>query len=190
MARDLDSSLATALGAGVVVPIFLAMLTFRSATRHVWSGVGELVVDAQTYTGVGSLASIGGISEGISVQADGTTVTLSGLEAMIGESPDFLSECLGDIRSQAPAKLWFGLLDGATLIEKYMIFSGVIDKPSINVDPGAISITLALESKLLDLGRASARRYTSADQNLDFPDDSGFDWQEILNDISLQWGTS
>jgi hypothetical protein len=190
LARDLDSSLATGLAAGVIAPVFMAMLVFRSGTRYVWSGVGELVVDSQTYVGVGSLASIGAIAEGISVQADGTTVTLSGLEAMVGESPDFLSECLDDIRSQAPAKLWFGLLNGTDLVARYLIFSGVVDKPTVNVDTGAISITLALESKLLDLGRASARRYTSADQNLDYPDDSGFDWVEILNDISLQWGTS
>ncbi len=188
--RNLDSSLATALSAGLIAPLFMAQLTFRSGTRYVWTGLGNLVVDGQTYMGVGSLASIGGIAEGLSVQADGTTVSLSGLEKMVGQSPDFLSECLTDIRSQAPAKLWFGLLDGVTLIARYLIFSGVVDKATVNVDTGAISITLALESKLLDLGRSGARRYTSADQNLDYPNDSGFDWVEILNDISLLWGTS
>jgi hypothetical protein len=151
--------------------------------------VGPIVADSQTYTGVGSLASIGGITEGIGVQADGTSVSLSGLEKMVGQSPDFLSECLADIRAQAPAKLWFGLMSGTTLIARYLIFSGLIDKAAINIDTQAISIALALESRLLDLSRASQRRYTSADQNLDFPDDSGFDKVELENDIAVLWGS-
>jgi hypothetical protein len=189
MDRNLDSSLIAALPAPVIMPTLLAMLTFRSATKYVWTGVGNIVVDSQTYVGVGSLASVGGITEGLGVQADGTSVTLSGLEKMVGQSPDFLSECLGDIRSQAPAKLWFGLMNGPTLIARYLLFSGIIDKSTISIAPEAISIALALESRLIDLSRASQRRYTSADQNLDFPDDSGFDWVEIENDIAILWGT-
>jgi len=189
MSRDLGSTLATAVAAPELSPCFLAMLTFRSATKYCWSGVRPIVVDGQTYVGVGSLASVGNIAEGIAVQADGTTVTLSGLEKMVEQSPDFLAECLADIRSGAPAKLWFGAMSGVTLLAKYLVFSGIIDKPTVNVAPESISITLALENRLVDLGRASGRRYTSADQNVDYPDDSGFDWVEILNDIALNWGS-
>lgn len=186
--RNLGTTLATGLANGVIVPAFFAMLTFRSATKYVWSGLGSIAgPNGQTYVGVGSLASIGAIVEGIGVQADGTTVGLSGLEKMVGQSPDFLSECLTDIRSQAPATLWFGLLS-ATGNAFYQIFSGVIDKAAVSLDPETIGINLALESRLVDLGRATARRYTSADQNLDYPDDSGFDYVEPLNDMAIIWG--
>ncbi|GGA79559.1 hypothetical protein GCM10011507_33500 [Edaphobacter acidisoli] len=188
MGRDLASQLASALSDGLIVPVFLAQLTFRSATRYVWSGVGTLSYGGQNYAGVGSLASIGGISEGISVQADGTSVTLSGIEKMLGQSPDFLTECLSDIRAQAPAILWFGLMSGTAVLATYQVFRGIIDKPTLNLSADTISITLALESRLLDLGRASGRRYTSADQNVNYPDDSGFDWVEIENDIAVIWG--
>jgi len=188
MSRNLGSTLATAVAAPVLSPCFLAMLTFRSATKYCWSGVGPIVVDGQIYIGVGSLASIGNIAEGIAVQADGTTVTLSGLEKMAGQSPDFLAECLADIRSGAPAKLWFGAMSGVTLLAKYLVFSGMIDTAPIHVAPESISITLRLENRLIDLGRASQVRYTSADQNVNYPDDSGFDYVEILSDISLREG--
>jgi hypothetical protein len=39
------------------------------------------------------------------------------------------------------------------------------------------------------LGRASFRRYTAADQALQFGSDSGFDWIEQLQDIALKTGT-
>lgn len=189
MSRNLPSPLASALSGGEIVPFFLAQLTFRSATRYVWTGVGSLTYGGLTYTGVGSFASIGGISEGLNVQADGTSVTLSGIEKMLGQSPDFLSECLSDIRAQAPAKLWFGLMTGTTtVLATYLVFNGIIDKPTLNLSTDAISISLALESRLLDLGRSSGRRYTSADQNDTYPDDSGFDWVEILNDMAVIWG--
>lgn len=190
MARNLDPTMAAGLPADVIMPVFLAMLTFRSAVKYCWTGVGNLSFGGNTFVGVGSWASIGAISEGIDVNAQGTSVTLSGLEKMVGQSPDFLSECLTDIRAQAPAKLWFGLFqNGALLGTPYLVFSGVIDKPAVNLSEETISITLTLENLLVDLGRATGRRYTSADQNLDYSDDSFFDWVEIENDIALVWGS-
>ncbi len=32
------------------------------------------------------------------------------------------------------------------------------------------------------------RRYTTSDQMYYYPDDSGFNWVETLNDIALLWG--
>lgn len=182
--RNLDSTMAAALSAGVIRPAILVMLTLASGTQYIWSGVGNLVYNAQTYVGVGSLGSLGTITETTELQADGTTVKLSGID------PVLYSDCMTDIKLGAPANIWFALLaNGTTLIgAPYLLFSGVVDKPTITVAPDDITITLALENELINLQRPSMRRYTSADQRIAFPFDTGFGWVETLNDIALVWG--
>lgn len=183
MSRTIDSGLMAAFASGELVPAWFAQLTFRSATQYVWSGLGPITVDSQTYTGVGSLASVGAIAEGTDVNATGTSVTLSGID------PAILNECLTDIKSGADAKIWLGALAGTSLIGRYLMFSGVVDKPEVTVGPDTVSISLALESRLLDLGRASQRRYTAADQNVTYPTDTAFNWVEILSDAAFNWGS-
>lgn len=184
MSRALDSNLQTALSAGLVFPAILAEFHFRSGTAYVWTGIGPLVYDAQTYTGVGSLANLGAIVEGTEVRADGTSVSLSGID------PALYADCMSDIRLGAPAKVWFALLTQGVIIgAPYLLFSGLVDKPDVSTGGDSISVSLALESRLTNLQRASQRRYTSADQHIQYPDDTGFGWVELLNDIALVWGS-
>jgi hypothetical protein len=372
MSRNLDPTLASALDNGTIQPAFLAMLTLKSGVEYVWSGVGDMVFNGQTYKGVGDLGSIGPITEGISVQADGTTVTLSGIGlsqidlpvvipptipgytpplgsflaiaaptpivssagtgmatvspgTSIGDPPaaglrvkgtvpappvtaadrgsaiatwtgagallpygaivesmqvvaaissgitacdqsafvdgissipsnpngtyygslsfdpsnpqaalagfsaeigiaysldgevfdDTMSgtmliavyytmpsgyipptttslvyEALNDIRVGGPAKIWFGLMaNGAFLGAPYLVFSGTVDKPTVNIGPKTSSIILALENRLVNLQRPTMRRYTAADQHLAYPTDSAFNWVEELNDSAWRWGS-
>lgn len=184
MPRSLDSSMKAALAAGVIQPAILAQITFNSGTQYVWSGVGDLVYDAQTFKGVGSLGAVGAITEGTEVRADGTTLALSGVD------PTLYSETIADIKLGAPAKIWLALLtEGVIIGAPYLMFSGLVDKPTVNTGAESIAVSLALENRLTNLGRASQRRYTAADQHANgYADDTAFNWVEILNDIALRWG--
>lgn len=102
--RQLDPNMQAALSAGVIVPALLCQLTFTSGTQYIWSGIGDLVWNGNTYTGVGTLGSVGAITEGTTVRANGTTVTLSGIDATL------YGDCMSDIQLGATAKLWFALL--------------------------------------------------------------------------------
>jgi hypothetical protein len=173
-----------ALSSGVIVPAILAQLTFRSGTEYIWTGIGPLVYDAQTFTGVGSLGNIGSIVEGMDVRADGTTVSLSGID------PTLYADCMTEIQLGAPAKIWLALLsEGVVIGAPYLLFSGLVDKPTVSTGPDAINISLALENRLTNLQRPTARRYTAADQHITYPDDTAFNWVEILNDQALVWGS-
>ena len=185
MSRALDPALAAAFASGEIAPFFMAQLTFKSQTQFVWTGVGNLIWGGQTFVGLGSLAKIGTIQEGTDVHAYGTTVTLSGID------PVLLGECMTDMQPGAPATLWVGTLSnsGTIIGSPYRVFSGAMDQPTVSVGVDTISITLALETKMLDLSRASNRRYTSADQRHYFPTDSGFQFVEPLNDQADVWGT-
>ncbi|HEV2463540.1 MAG TPA: hypothetical protein VGT04_07035 [Acidobacteriaceae bacterium] len=105
-------------------------------------------------------------------------------------SYSLVNEALGDIQLGAPASIYFGLVQNGALIgNPYMIFSGLIDQPTVDVGVDTISISIALENKLSNLARPTARRYTANDQHIDYPDDIAFNWVETLNDIALRWGS-
>jgi hypothetical protein len=182
--RSLSTQLVTQITSQAVNPCFLVDLTFTTGQYHVWSGVGSVTWNGNTYLGVGSLGQVGDITEGTQVRADGTTLTLSGIDSTL------LDDCLSDIQVGAPATVWFGVLDGnGNILATNILFAGTVDKPTIHTAPSTVSITLALENQLYNLQRACLRRYTSADQRLYYPQDIGFSWVEIQNDIALVWGS-
>lgn len=180
--RDLSPALQTALTARVIQPAILADLTFRSGTVHVWTGIGSLTYNSNVYQGVGGLAGVGTVTEGITVEATGTTVSLSGID------PTLYADCMTDIITGQPAKLWLAFLSGGTLVDALMLFSGMIDQPTVSEGGDDITITLALENKLTNLQRANRKLWTSAEQRRKFPSDSGFNWVESLIDTANVWG--
>lgn len=191
MGRELDSTMAAGYSAGQVFPVNLAMLTFGSGAKFCWSGPGPLVWTppalgyACTFLGIGSLGQVSDYQEGVDVQAAGVTVQLSGID------PVLLAECLTDIQIGAPARLWKGNWDitaNALLGTPYQWFRGQVDKPAFHIGADELTIGLSLESRISNLQRASNRRYTSADQKLSFPTDSGFNWQEMQNSAAWLWG--
>jgi hypothetical protein len=181
--RNISAPMLASLISSPIRPGFLAMLTFRTVTEYVWSGLGNLVYGGNTYRGVGSLGRIGSISEATEVRAIGTSVTLSAID------PALLAECLNDIQLGAPAKIYFALFDEALNIigSPYPLFVGTVDQPVIQIGIDQMAITLKLENKLANLQRANMRRYTAADQGLKHPTDTAFNWVEILNDLALKW---
>lgn len=185
MSRQMDSVMVANLPNKLIYPVIFVDLTFRSSTQYVWSGIGNFNFAGQTYVGVGSLGKIGVIAEGSEINAQGTSVQLSGIDTAL------LQDCLTDIQLGAPAKISFGLLNAnATLIGvPYTVFAGQVDKPTIEIGGKTLSITLALENRLVDLSRPSLTRYTSADQRLVYPTDISMSWVEQLNDLALSWGT-
>ena len=183
---QLDSTYAAGLAAGTIAPVRLVQLTFKSGTVYVWSGAGPLSFGGNTFQGVGTLGQVGGIEESTGVQATGTTVSLSGID------PALLGDCLTDIQVGAMARIWRGLLDLTTMAPigtPYQCFRGYVDQPTVNVSGETLAITLALESRIARLATASNRRYTAADQRMLYPNDSGFNWIEQIQDIAVRTGT-
>ena len=182
--RNLDPALAAAFEAGVLIPAILAQLTFASGTYYAWTGYGPLHWNGNTFLGVGTLGSFGGVTESTDVRADGTTVGLSGID------PALYSDCMQDIQLGAPATIWLALLSqGAIIGAPYKIFEGTVDQPVIEPGTEEIAITLSLENLITNLQRATCSRYTAADQRVLYPTDSAFNGVEQLADQALIWGT-
>jgi hypothetical protein len=192
MARQLDSTLATDIATGRWSPVLLAWFNFRSNTIGAWSGPGSLTWNGLTFLGVGALGKFSMSGGDGDVGAAGATVALSGVDALS------LGEAMTDIQIEAASTVWLGsYVNGALHGTPYPLFVGGMGKPDIvpgiptREDPDAINkftIALRLETRMKQLARATCRRYTAADQRLYYPDDRGFNWVEIQNDIALVWG--
>ena len=183
--RALDPALAAALSSGVIYPAILVSLTFTTGTSYVWSGVGALVWNGNTYAGVGTLGKIGTITESNQTRADGTTVTLSGID------PTLYADSMNEIQLGAPALIYYALLsNGAIIGSPYLLFSGLVDKPTVSEGGDSIDITLQLENRMTNLQRASNKRYDSATQRALYPQDTCMQYVEQCNDASILWGSA
>jgi hypothetical protein len=182
MRTGLDTNLAAAFSSGTLIPFFMGTFQFKTSVQRVWTGVGNLTIDSQTFVGVGTFAEVGAITEGIDVEAKGTYVRLSGID------PVLLGEAMNDVQPGLQAMLWIGAMDSNMTVigTPYQLFGGIIDQPSVDPSDSTITITLNLESKIIDFSRASNRKYTSADQRAVYSHDNGFDFVEQLNNIALK----
>lgn len=180
--RNLSTAMRTAVTARSITPAILVELTFRSGVARVWTGIGDLINQGNTFRGVGALGGIGTITEGITVEAAGTSVTLSGVD------PTLYADSMTDIITGQPAKVWLACLANGAVIDTMILFSGMVDIPTVEEGGDKIDITIALENKLVNLQRANRRLWTSAEQRRKYPNDSGCDSIAVLQDTTNEWG--
>lgn len=208
MSRDLPSALSDELELSEVTIFYAIELFFDTSTLRFWSGLGELSFGGETYVGSGNLISISSVEENIDISAKGATLTLSGLPS------DMLSLAISEPYQGRKCKIYFGVRganvnylqqedgslvlneDGSGIITSVLddadvaseIFSGYIDQMNIDEGPETSSISVYVESRLIDLQRPRERRYTSESQKSRFPNDRGFEFVEDLQAKKFQWG--
>ena len=87
MSRTLTSGMQAMAAAKVSRPIFLVRMVFDTAESpnelNVWTGMGDLTYDSETYTGLGDLLSISEIKETSDVSATGINVALTGVKSSL-----------------------------------------------------------------------------------------------------------
>jgi len=207
MSRDIPVGFSDAVEAPTVDVFFAIELFFDTSTLRFWSGLGEVILDGETYVGSGQMIQISSVDEALDVSAKGATLTLSGLPS------DLLSLAIQEPYQGRKCKIYFGIRDNKAQFlqqedDDYIltetgayidtsippvnvmaeIFSGYIDQ--MNIDEGAESSSIAVyvESRLIDLQRPRERRYTSESQKSRFPNDRGFEFVEDLQAKKFQWG--
>jgi hypothetical protein len=179
MSRTVPSALLTALSQPEVQPYYAVELDFDSAPVRLWTGYGDLTIGVDTYTGSGNLLSIGGLEEVNDLSAKNITLTLSGVPSSL------VSIALTEPYQRREAKVYFGTTDTSSPIE---VFSGVMNTMSIE-DSGETSvITVAVESKLIRLEKASNRRYTHENHISRHSGDTFFSFVADLQDKDVIWG--
>jgi hypothetical protein len=207
MSRTLSDGIISVLTAEAIQPFFAVELFFNTQTLRFWTGLGNLTVGGETYTGTGQLLQIGEIGETAQISARGATLTLSGIPS------NLISLALNEPYQGRLCKIFFGAIDAnrAYLTDEsgnYIlaedssridlstgdpneiveIFSGYMDQMNIEEGAETSTIGLSVESKLIDLERPRVFRYTDQNQKSRFPNDKGFEFVEDLQDKRFNWG--
>lgn len=183
MSRDLTAGLEAEITARALRPVLLYAGEFTGGTLRLWTGVGTLSWDGFDWIGAGNLLAISDIDETAEIRANGTTLTLSGLNSSI------ISAALGQSRQGLPGKVWIGALaaDGSLIADPYMVFEGRLDVPEIDRGAETVTVSISYESRLIDLERPRERRITHEDQQIDYPGDRGREYVASLQSLVLTW---
>ena len=184
MRYDVTTAFIAALEAPLLRPAYLVSIQFASSTVYAWTGLGSLVWNGNTFAGVGSIGSVATVEEGSTVQARGTTLTLTGFD------PALLGDALTDLRQGLPVTIWLALFDAtpAVIGNPVIAFAGRVDQPTITCDGATATIQINCESRLMDLNVPAQRRYTNEDQWRDFPGDRGFEFVNSVQEVTIYWG--
>jgi len=183
VSRALTAEMQAQVDAPQLLPVIFFEGEFASDTLRLWSGVGEISWNGQTWRGAGQLMGISRVSETSDVRAAPIQASLSG-----NVSP-LIATALAEARLGKPGKVWLGCLDasGAIVADPYLVFSGRLDVPKISDSAEECTISITYESRLVDLQRSRERRWTHEDQQIGFPGDLGFEYEATLPEQVLLW---
>lgn len=161
---------------------FAIDLDFDSGITRLWNGLGDLVINGETYTGGGTIISVSPILEDADISAKGITLSISGIDSTA------LSYALNENYQGRDLIMRVGTIADDGTIQSYIAFSGLMDVMIVTEDGDTCTIGISAESRLIDLERARIRRYTSEDQKQLYPNDRGFDFVASIQETQVQWG--
>ena len=179
MSRTVPVGLLTALAQPEVQPFYAVEMAFDSGTVRLWTGYGDRTIGGQTYVGAGSLLNIQDLAEVADLSAKAITISLSGVAVAL------VSLALQEPYQRRVCRVYFGTIDVANVVE---VFSGQLNTMNIEDSGEASTITVVVDSKLVELERASNRRYTRESQRSRYSDDKFFDYVAKLQDREIVWG--
>jgi hypothetical protein len=172
----------------IVRPVYLVRMVFDTTEvtneLNMWSGLGDLVYDGETYLGVGDLLSISSVTETADISASGLNVMLAGVKSSlvaVAKNQDYQGR---------PLTLSFGAFNdlGDLVADPVVVFSGFMDTMTIAETGDYSTISIAVENKLIAFERSKIRRYTAEDQKIDHPTDKGFEFVSNIGEKEIVWG--
>jgi len=178
MARTVPAAILTALAQPEVQPFYAVEIDLDSAPLRLWTGYGERTIDGETYTGGGNLVNISGLEEVADLSAKNITLTISGMPSSV------VSLALQEPYQRRKVRVLWGVRDVDDFVE---VFSGSLNQMVIEdgAESGTISVTV--DSKLVELERASNRRYTSLSHKTRYPNDTFFDFVAQIQDKGVRF---
>lgn len=184
MTRSMTSAFEAALLEQNIRPALFFEGEFPSGSVHLWTGLGSVDWNGETWTGAGDLVGISDISESSSVVASGLTVTVSGVPVSL------VSLVINDAQQGLPGKVYVGLLDENrnVIADPVESFVGRLDVPEITDGAETCTINISYESRLIDLQKPREFRYTHESQKVFDASDRGFEFVTTIQDKSVSWG--
>ena len=179
MSRTVPASILTALAQPEVEPFYAVEMLFDSGPVRLWTGYDDRSIDGNTYLGAGELLNFDGLEEVSDLSAKSMSISLSGVAASL------VSLALGEPYQRRSCRILFGVVGVSDYVE---VFSGQLNKMTIEDSGDTSTIAVLVDSKLIGLEKASNRRYTSENQKARYAGDTFFDYVTAIQDAEIVWG--
>ncbi len=182
--QGLDSSIVNRLGADEQALFFAVKAEFDTDDIRVWSGIDDLTISSETYTGAGTLLSVSNTEDNLELKSNGLVVALSGMDTTV------VNYALTENYQNRPITIFMGYVMGGTneVAGTLTLFKGRMTSLVINDTPEGSTVTIDAENRLVDLDRPSNLRYTKESQNFLHSGDTGFNRVASLQDKQINWG--
>lgn len=178
MSRAVPTDILTALAQPEVEPFYAVEIDLDSGPLRLWTGYGDRTIDGQTYTGGGNLVAISGLEEVADLSAKNITLTLSGMSSSV------VSLALQEPYQRRKARVLWGVRGVSDFVE---VFSGSLNQMSIEDGPDIGTISVTVDSRLVELEGASNLRYTSLSHKTRYPTDTFFDFVAQIQDKGVRF---
>jgi hypothetical protein len=181
----MSSAMLAALQASALQLAILVEATFQTETIYIWSGTGSIAWNGQTWIGLGSLLSISTIEQGVQMQGKGISIGCSGIDQSL------LADVLQEMALGQPVTVYIALFaSGSIIVDPLSAWQGRMDQPTLDMDGTTVSISIACETRLIDMDVSVERRYTQDDQQMDNPGDLFFSFVNGIQECTIQFGTT
>jgi hypothetical protein len=181
--RTLSTAFGNALDAQSVSLTYLVELVLDSGTlRFNTSGV-DVSWSSQTWTGAGTLGRIEQTAETTTGDVPGLRMDLSGIPSSL------VTVALSEHVQGRVANVYLATFDanGAVITSPVLEWSGLIDTMSIGDGGETSTISLTVESRLIDYRRPRIKRFNSTDHQRDHATDEFFSHVEAMAEKSIVW---
>ena len=182
--QGIDSATITQLTADVNEPFLAVKAEFETDDIRVLTGVDDITINSETYTGAGTLLNISSIEETNEVASNGVSIGLSYMDGTV------LNYALTETYQFRLISIFMVFTTGGSNnVKGYLtIFKGRMINMSVNDTPDGATIMLTAENRLIDLERPRGYRYTHQAQDHLFSGDLGLQYIQKIQDKEITWG--
>lgn len=154
--------------------VYFVEFQFASSTSRLSTANIPIDWGGYTWSGVGSIGSIGAIEESDGMESRPLNFTINAAQ------PSWLALAVGDVETYRgrPAKLYMcPLNESFQMIDTPVLcWTGLMDMVSVGINGEEGSITLKCETSSYGLKRRPALRLNAAQQKKEHPTDTGLDY--------------
>lgn len=163
--------------------VLLAEIEHPDGTARLWTGIGRLCWNGYVWTGSGILGTVTPITQTTALQIQELNFNLAGVD------PDAAAKLSDDVRNLA-GRVWLASLtkSNAVIRDPFQIVDAELDYQSLSAaDDGTVTVSITARTGFYTLERALDEAWTTEEQKLVYPTDSGLDMIPSLQNQDIQW---
>lgn len=182
MPRNLHADVLTALNGGHLKWITLVDIVFDTVSLYLCNRLTSITYNANTYSGFGTIGTIGNISENINLDPEKCSITISGIDQTT------LGTLVNNDHLGRSIIIRYALLDdnNAIIGEPIVHFDGKMNELELTYGETS-SVDIEAADQLADWDRIYPGRLTDEDQQILYPGDRSLSWLPRLAKKEIIW---